>query len=751
MKQILKFTVDSALLKELGEKLVETVHLALSELVKNSYDADATEVEIIFESDSEGNDLIKIVDNGVGMNFEAVKNYWMRIATTNKRESNQSKVYGRYLTGAKGVGRFSCRRLGQKLTLITNGTSSGNKLGLQKEIQRTEVVFPWTEFESGSDVTTIECVGEETIIKEGYTGTTLIIEGISDEWNHRGFNWLKRQLAVLTANRGVHRDGFKEDKGFLIMLTAPDFNEDIIDLREDLLNAGWGTLTAFINKNNQAVCELNALGIGKRKIVSDFKFKSLRDISLKLGIMLVERAEMRDVSILSKQNLVPLVRDWGGVQIKYRNFRVADYGDVDWLDLDKDRARRLASPKDQLLDFADALKGVEADRSLLNMLSMKNYIGDVKIGERATGFEMKASREGFVESEATLELKKFVRFAIDWSTILRDYHKRQESLKVAFRAREEFENFVAEDISKNRIVDSALGYIGKQINTVADKLEPEERKQLEEVYFKATEAIKSHNDSINYELAHLRLIASTSTLLLVFSHEVKSLLGLLAQNKTAILNVAKKLNDSSKKELVSISNDFSDLNDRLEELLEMTSLVSSNKKKYKRGRVALKPKIIKIEKVLGLILGKYEIKINYDSIKPNIIFKNILEAEVYSIFLNIISNSIKSIIAKGGKKREIEINASVEDGFVKINILDSGIGLSEDKFEEVFIPFIADPEGKLYENLENKINPGDNMIIGSGSGLGLGIVKEIVINNEGFVKFIKPRNGWSSEIEMYLK
>ena len=66
--------------------MVETVHLALSELVKNSYDADATEVEVIFETTEEGKNRIKIVDNGVGMNFEAVERYWMRIATTNKKD-----------------------------------------------------------------------------------------------------------------------------------------------------------------------------------------------------------------------------------------------------------------------------------------------------------------------------------------------------------------------------------------------------------------------------------------------------------------------------------------------------------------------------------------------------------------------------------------------------------------------------------------------------------------------------------------
>jgi HSP90 family molecular chaperone len=101
MKQTLHFSVDSALLRELGEKLVETVHLALSELVKNAYDADATEVEVIFETSESGVERIKIIDNGTGMNFDSVKNYWMRIATTNKEKQDVSSVYGRHFNRGK--------------------------------------------------------------------------------------------------------------------------------------------------------------------------------------------------------------------------------------------------------------------------------------------------------------------------------------------------------------------------------------------------------------------------------------------------------------------------------------------------------------------------------------------------------------------------------------------------------------------------------------------------------------------------
>src|ERR1039457_1766921 len=77
--QAINFTVDSRLLAELGERLVGKPHIALAELDKNSYDADATQVVIGFRQDR-----IEITDNGHGMNFDSFRDFWMRIGTTHK-------------------------------------------------------------------------------------------------------------------------------------------------------------------------------------------------------------------------------------------------------------------------------------------------------------------------------------------------------------------------------------------------------------------------------------------------------------------------------------------------------------------------------------------------------------------------------------------------------------------------------------------------------------------------------------------
>jgi hypothetical protein len=299
----------------------------LIELVKNSYDADATQVTIRFmESENEGFE-IHVVDNGIGMSLDEVKRYWMRIATTKKNENRRSPVYGRPKTGSKGIGRFSCRRLGTRLKLITIAKiKNSNKTVYQK----TEVIFSWLEFKAGTDVTRIQCPGKTYFVDKEPTGTTLIIGGGSkSEWAKRGYDFLKRQLAVLVANRGQKRKGYKDDLGFNILLDIPRFEGEIKDLRDELISAGWGTITARVNEKHRAVCNLEAMGIGSKRITSQRRFDHLTGVSLKIGLIVDDLPQIRNKSILSKGKIRKILPEWGGVQVRYNGFRVYPYGDDD--------------------------------------------------------------------------------------------------------------------------------------------------------------------------------------------------------------------------------------------------------------------------------------------------------------------------------------------------------------------------------------------------------------------------------------
>jgi signal transduction histidine kinase len=750
MKERLRFTVDSALLRELGEKLVETVHLALAELIKNAYDADASMALVQFKQDEKGNEEIHIIDDGVGMNFQEVEKYWMRIATTNKSEHNISRKYGRPKTGAKGIGRFCCRRLGSRLKLSTTGMEERMfKVGTPV-LQKTEVEFPWENFEPGTDVTEIECPGEQSIVTSGQTGTTLIIGDLTGQLNLKGYNWLKRKLAVLAANRGCRREGYEEDPGFNIMLEAPDLEGGVRDLRDDLINAGWATLSAHINKKHQAVCELEALGIGRKTMISNKIFPNLKDVKLNLGILVDSRKQMRDTSVLSKGTLKEILPEWGGVQVRYHGFRVYPYGDDDWLQIDRDRGLRRRIPEvDELYTFAQSLQGINPERVLLNMLSMRSYVGNVEIGTLAEGFEIKVNREGFLESPAVNDLKSFVRFTIDWATIYRDYYIRVQAKEEVDAAREYLEELTSQKIEEGKEVEIAVNYIEKEVENISTLLPKEERETFKKSVNTAIRVILKHEESNKAELAHLRLIASTSTLLLIFSHEVKTLLGMLETSKNTIRNIEEKVPDQEQNKLKKIREAFTDLKVRLQELLEMTSLVGMDSKREKPKQLALKERISRAVNMFQLIKNSYDIIIEYDNIPNSIVIKSILEAELYAILLNILSNSIKSVIAAGGTKK-IEVSAARSEGKTVINFRDTGVRLEPARYEEVFTPFVADPDGNLYSSLDKVLNPEDKYIVGTGSGLGLSIVKEIVQARNGRILFKSPQKKWNNELEITL-
>jgi len=113
----IRFSVDGALLRELGERLIGRPEIALAEVIKNAYDADARHCEISF-----GKGFVEIADDGNGMSQEEFLRFWMRIGSTHKKSQNRSPTLHRPLTGQKGIGRLSVQFLGRRLCLFSKST-----------------------------------------------------------------------------------------------------------------------------------------------------------------------------------------------------------------------------------------------------------------------------------------------------------------------------------------------------------------------------------------------------------------------------------------------------------------------------------------------------------------------------------------------------------------------------------------------------------------------------------------------------
>lgn len=123
-KDNIRFSVDAGVIDRLGNELVSRQETAVSELVKNAYDADAAFVKLTFINSSNVGGSLVIEDSGVGMSREQLINGFMRISSTDKIRNPYSDIYKRKRAGQKGIGRFAVQRLGKKLTIITKKENS---------------------------------------------------------------------------------------------------------------------------------------------------------------------------------------------------------------------------------------------------------------------------------------------------------------------------------------------------------------------------------------------------------------------------------------------------------------------------------------------------------------------------------------------------------------------------------------------------------------------------------------------------
>ncbi len=748
----LVFSVDSALLSELGEKLVESVHIALLELVKNAYDADATFAKVKVLHHKNAQYKIIVEDDGEGMTLNDVKRYWMRIATTNKALNRTSEKYGRTKSGSKGIGRFSCRRLGKNLALMTTALLENG------QYETTCFKVDWSIYRPGTDIAEITCDSVTTHSAKGTTGTQIEIIGAQSGWGKIGWGVLKRRLMLLIINRGSRSKlpNIEDDPGFSISLEAPDFEEEgITNPREQLMNSGWGRLTLTVNEAGQVHWNLIAKDIGKKNITMGSLYPELAGTTADIAILPQVKDQFRNPNLIGITSLQDALDEWGGVFIRADGVRVFPFGDKgnDWLHIDLDRGRRLgkSSHKD-ITRLAESLIDVEKGREILNLLSAKNHVGEVQVESPINLFEMKASREGFVGHEPIEILREITRFGIDWATVYRDYYLRRNVRESYRKARDEFRDIIKDN--KEKYEDphiSATKYLDMQIRELADTLPEEKSVQLLNETTKAIKLILETEKTRSSELQHLRLVAATSSLFLVFQHEVKSLLSALGLFEMNLQNIDRRIKDpAAKKSIREMIDSFATTKSNFDNLLSMTSLLSTNERQDTPKKLDIAVRAKKAVECFRLISSQYDININLSDIERALKVGPMLEAELFSIFLNALSNAIKSVIAAGTKNIKIEAHQT-KTGLVKINIMDSGLGVDSSD-DDLFLPFIADPHGILYSTLQTNLNPEDRHIVGSGSGLGLSIIRDIAVSHGGNAKFTTPQNDkWTCNLEVTLK
>lgn len=209
----LNFKVSSHLKSIIGRDLITDDLVAIFELVKNSFDARATQVDIHFSEDE-----IVIADNGKGMTESDIKNKWLFVAYSAKsdgtedrstdRQDYRENIQHRRYAGSKGVGRFSCDRLGSNLFLQSRSLS-------QNIVQQLAV--DWLDFEESAkenfiDIPVKHGTSKEFKLKPSVPapihGTVLTITNLRSTWSRQTIKELKSSLAKLINPFGANTEGF---------------------------------------------------------------------------------------------------------------------------------------------------------------------------------------------------------------------------------------------------------------------------------------------------------------------------------------------------------------------------------------------------------------------------------------------------------------------------------------------------------------------------------------------------------------
>lgn len=228
------FKAHSHVLRLLGEQLVGNDRLAVFELVKNSYDADADWAKVTLEIRSNKKPCIRVEDNGCGMNLDTIKKGWFVLGGDLKRGANRkrSEIWNRVPLGEKGIGRLSAFRLGTSITVHTRAHQNP-EYSFTVElpvIKKMPASLEELDVEVNSDE-------EGQYFKSGQTGTNILILGLNREnWTRGAVRDLYRMMTTLVS---PFQDTSTSFKTILDVPGHDDWLEDIYEPEEIAAMASW--------------------------------------------------------------------------------------------------------------------------------------------------------------------------------------------------------------------------------------------------------------------------------------------------------------------------------------------------------------------------------------------------------------------------------------------------------------------------------------------------------------------------------
>lgn len=712
-KGTVPFQAEGRLLQELGERLVASPEVALVELIKNAYDADSPSCEVRLD---DGGKTLVISDEGHGMTFDEFVGKWMRIATASKVEERVSRIYRRRLTGAKGIGRFAVRYLGDHLTLIT--VADDRKRDIRT---RLTARFDWPKIDRLNDIRNAKVdYTLEQMAADTPTGTSLEIRKLKTSTEFTGDKSLRSSvLRIVTPLQGLDAGRFKSssqssktDPGFRVALPGDEEEgRSEIDVAELVLNNHWARLQIdlkehrltfkvwFSSSHAPKTLEVKVSTAISAGFVADIRFFPRRK-----GIFRGKE--------INGQVAWEWIRKNHGVAVVDHGFRIVPYGYEydDWLHLDLDKAHSERDWRSEIgkehFPISSTVRNRPALNPALNLPYNYQLVGAVFVESKPPSSARSAKdlvpsmdREGFLKDQAFDELADFVRAGIEFLA-LQDKHEldrvaAKEAREASRSLKEDFRRAIDHIKRSPTLTAPDKARITKAYSQLAERIE-----EVEEYNLKARQSLMT--------MSLLGVVAGFMT------HETKSLVFEMEKAAQIVSSLAKKHPD--------LKNVAAEIDKRLltfKGQLEYSQMFLNGVRRNESVPMSASGQIRYVLKRFEGFATDHGIKVTWDA--DSKIQTPALPPAVYSgVLLNLYTNALKAVLAVTSSILEpkIALRAWNERGSHCLEVSDNGVGIPPELRKRIWDP--------LYTTTSDTGNP-----LGSGMGLGLTLVKQVVEDSGG--------------------
>ncbi|GAA0759019.1 sensor histidine kinase [Clostridium sartagoforme] len=687
----LYFKTNAKVEKLVGRELITNSTIAIFELVKNSYDAGASEVEIKFVNfdHNDGNrsklvskedSYIEIIDNGKGMTLKEIEDNWMELGTSYKEKNKVEEIRirkeqieiisKRHVNGEKGIGRFGVDKVGSVLVMES----------IDKNLQNKCIVkFNWDDFEDRDKlIEEIPCTYEIRNVESNESaGLKLKIMNLRDRWFLSDIDKLRMSLKKFLSPIEIEQDEFR------ILFTYPKKENNIIsNLTEQILNDSFEYLKtkiyAKIDKDGNMYYEIQ--DNGEIKISTE---KNIYDKSpfgeVEVTIYYLNKT---DKGIFTRSMGLP-THEYGNIKIFRDNFRIMPYGEShnDWLEIDNKHSQgvfRTFGTRDlvgYILLSHDESKG---NNILKEATDRVGLIEDVP--EFSQLKELVWKIIGLLQSYIFDKLESESR---ETSEILRN-----ESTNLKAETTNFIENF-KKIINKVDIPHTDKSELIAELKYNSDKL------------MNNIEKVETASKEIDKKIKIYSQITGAEGVLFNTMHKIKNKLAIIdAQLEDLDIDLKISKIEFNTKEIKIAFNTIQKMVDGSLKIIKAA--------KAKKSNFNVKDLVDETIRNHASRLRQEGVVLNNVFQADNVEIKGNKEALQINVFENLFDNSFKALSEI--KDGEITIETKINNGFVEIYFSDNGKGIPEDK-----IPFIFALWGSNTD----------------GSGIGLATARDAVKDHEG--------------------